>query len=442
MRTHLRGFSLKLDKRLLLLGAAAIAFLPATANAQSLRGALNSAEPQSNFARDRNVGVRQRAHPGYEAVGLRAGAFMVWPKLNATVERNDNIFASETNEQDDTVFHIAPEISAQSTWSRHFLSAYGRALVHRYSDFSTEDTEDYFVGATGRLDVLRSANINGALEWSRQTEPRTSAAAEDQARPIQFEVTSGYLATSREFNRMRLSARADVRSFIYLAERLNRPQDDRDRTISTLMGRADYAVSPDTALFAQITGNKRAYRLQNPPPAAFPNFIDRDSEGFEVLAGANFEVSALARGEIGLGYLKQNFQDGRLGDIDGFGGRGQVEWFPTELVTVTLAGSRTIEDAAVIGSSGYLANNLSGQVDYELLRNVILTGQVGWGEDDYKGIDRTDKRTTAGLSATYLMNRRLGVTVSYNYFKQDSKGSAAGNDFTVNRVGATLTLQY
>lgn len=439
-----RGIIVKADKRVLLVGAAIALAIPSLATAQTVRSNLARADDAAagNFRRDRNISVRQRPHPGYEAVGLRTGAFMVWPKVTANVERNDNIFATAANEQDDTIFHITPEVGLQSTWSRHALSAYARSVVHRFSDFSSEDTEDYSVGANGRLDVLRTTQINAGADWSRLTEPRTTATSENQARPIQYELTSAYISAAREFNRLRLSSRLDARHFVYLSREGNSAQDDRDRTMTSLSGRADYAVSPDTALFVQVTGNKRAYRLNNPPAAAFPAFVNRDSDGVEVLAGANFEVSALMRGEIGVGYLKQSFDNADFGDIAGFGARGQLEWFPTQLMTLTFSGSRTIEDAGVPGSSGYLSSNLGAQVDYELMRNVIISGQAGWGEDDYKGIDREDKRTTAGLSATYLMNRHLGVTASYNYSKQKSNGLNGGNDFTVNRVGLTLTAQY
>lgn len=435
------GGTLVIAHRRVLLAGLAIASIAAAAPATA-QNVEQAGEAYSNFRRDRNVSVRQRPHPGYEALGLRAGAFMVWPKVSASVERNDNIFATATNEQDDTIFRVTPEVSATSLWSRHALNAYARATVNRFADFETENTEDYSVGANGRIDVLRTAQINAGVDWSRSTEPRTTATSEGQARPVQFEVTSAYLAGAREFNRLRLSSRLATQHFVYLSRPGNRPQDDRDRTVTTLTGRADYALSPDTAFFVQVAGNKRAYRLENPPAAAFPAFVDRDSEGVEILAGANFEISALMRGEIGLGYLSQEYDAVAFNKIDGFGARGQLEWFPTQLMTVTLTGSRTVEDAGIPGSAGYLSSNIGGQVDYELLRNVIITGRAGWGEDEYKGIDRTDKRNTAGVSATYLMNRNLGVTVSYDRFKQTSRGSAGGNDFTVNRVGATLTLQY
>jgi len=40
------------------------------------------------------------------------------------------------------------------------------------------------------------------------------------------------------------------------------------------------------------------------------------------------------------------------------------------------------------------------------------------------------------------LNRSIGVTVGYNHFKQDSRGASGSGDFTIDKVGATLTLQY
>lgn len=435
------------NQRLLAASAALVIASGGGAFAQE-RSLAQSSDAYSNFARDRNISVRQRPHPGYEALGLREGAFMVWPKISTTVEYNDNIFATSADEKSDTVFHVSPEIDLTSNWSRHELDAYVRSTLNRNADYSSENTTDYSVGTNGRLDVLRTAQVNAGADWSRLTEPRTSAPAQAEgfglAHPTQYETLSAYLSGAREFNRLRVSGRLDARNFIYLDRTGNPPQHDRDRLLTVYTARADYALSPDTALFVQVAGNTRDYRLSATPSvlAAYPFFENRDSKGVEALVGANFELSALTRGEIGVGYVKQKFDNPRFKDISGFGARAQVEWFPTQLTTVTFTGSRTIEDAGIVGASGYLSTNLGAQVDHELLRNVILSANASYGNDDYKGVDRQDKRYGAGVGATYLLNRSVGVTVGYNYYKQNSRGTAGSGDFSINKVGATLTLQY
>lgn len=411
--------------------------------AQTVRSSLqNSNQAQSSFARDRNVSVRQRPHPEYDALGVRLGGFLAYPQVTVTGEYNDNVYATDTAKTDDFLVRIAPQLRVASQWSRHQLNAFARGSVNRFADLSTENNEEYAVGTDGRLDIIRGAYIGGGASYAQSIEPRTSNnTASGSLDPVQFNLTEANLNTSYEFNRLRLSARGDYREFDYKDGRTAAgtvvEQDDRDRKVYSLRGRADYALSPATAFFLQGTVNKRDYRLT--PPLAN---VNRNSDGYEILAGANFELGAVWRGELGVGYLSQEFDDARFGKVDGFGARGELEWFPTQLTTVTFNGSRTVEDAGVFGASSYLSTNLGAQVDHELRRNVIVTAQAGYSNDDYKGVDRTDKRWNAGLSATYLLNRRVGVNAAYTFLDQDSKGAASGNDFRVNRLSVGVTGRF
>jgi hypothetical protein len=425
------------NKTFLFAGAALL-----LATGTSTTALAQASSPESNFSRDRNVSVSARPRADYQASGIHAGGFTIYPKLTTTFEHNDNIYAAKTGKQDDNVWHVNPELVATSNWNRHFLSAYVRGGFNRYSDNSTENSDDYGVGADGRIDVTRNTLINAGASFNRSTEPRTSPNSPAAAKePTQFDTTGAYLGASQEFNRLKLATRLDFTKLNYD----DTPkvgggvvdQDYRDRNVTTLMARADYAVSPDTALFLEVTGNKRDYRQAKPAVT-----LNRDSDGVQVLAGANFELGALTRGELGVGYIKQNYDDPAAQDLDGFGARAQVEWFPTQLTTVTLTGARTVEESGDPSIAGYLSNNATLRVDHELLRNVLLSANVSTGKDEYKGIDRDDKNTGAGVSATYLLNRNVGLALNYTYQKRASSGVKAGAEFETNKVGATLTLQF
>lgn len=438
------------DKRVLLAGAAIVAAVSVsqTAAAQQAQGERSArqdlgsaAVSDNNFARDRNISVMQRPREGYQAIGGRMGAFTVYPKLSLTAEHNDNIYAVDTNETEDLVWKVEPEINLVSDWSRHSLNAYARAVVQRYQDFDTENTEDYSLGAAAQIDMLRNSYIALGADWAELSEPRTSPnAVAGAVEPTSYETSGARASISHELNRLRLSAGYEVKTFDYEDGRNAAggaiDQDYRDRDVQTLTARADYAVSPGTAIFLEISRNERDYDLSRPTVT-----LVRDSEGVQALAGANFELGAVTRGEVGVGYFSQEYDDPTLDDIDGFGARAQVEWFPTELTTVTVTGSRTIEESASPGSAGYTSANAAVRVDHELLRNVILTGQAAVGNDDYEGITREDDRFNASLGATYLLNRYAGVTVAYSHMTMDSSGFG-GQDFKVNKIGATLALQF
>jgi hypothetical protein len=432
------------DKKILMAGAAiAIAAgLSQPAAAQTERRQMAAASDiDSNFTRDRNVSVTQRPREGYQAVGLRMGSFMAYPKLSVGAEFNDNIYATDGGETDDLIWRVAPELNLSSDWSRHALNAYARASILRYQDFDTENSEDVSVGASAQIDLLRNSFISLGADWAQLVEPRTSPNAVSGAvAPTEYETTGARIAISHELNRLRLSGGYDLKTFDYDDGRNPAggviTQQYRDRDEHTFTVRADYAVSPAAALFVEVARNERDYRLNRPAVT-----LVRDSEGYRALVGADFEAGATARGEIAVGYLSQEYDDPTLSDIDGFGARAQVEWFPTQLTTVTFTGSRSIEESASPGSAGYTSANIGVKVDHELMRNVILTGNVSKGKDDYQGITREDDRFNAGLGATYLLNRNAGLTVAYSHMEMDSSG-VGGQDFKVNKIGATLALQF
>ena len=131
-----------------------------------------------------------------------------------------------------------------------------------------------------------------------------------------------------------------------------------------------------------------------------------------------------------------------FGVISSVAAEAKVEWFPTRLTTVTASVNRTIEESAIINSGGFLATTAGLQIDHELLRNVIITGNGTFENDAYNGIDRTDHLYSAGLSATYLLNHNVGLNVGYTYYKQTSGGLAAGPTFDLNRATVGLVLQF
>ncbi|MCR5879514.1 outer membrane beta-barrel protein [Phenylobacterium sp. J367] len=405
------------------------------------QGVALSTDAADLFARDRNVAVSQRPREGYEARGLRMGAFLAYPKLSVSAEANDNIYATDLNEVDDMIWRITPEVNLNSDWSRHALGAYARAVLARYQDNDNENTTDYALGVNGRLDLLRFTNIRGSFDWGDLTEPRTSPDSPGTAaEPVKYNLSTLNLIGEHTVNRLRFMGRYQYQRFDYESpDRIGGgivEQSYRDRDINLFLGRVDYAVSPATAVFFEVTGNNRNYDLPGVGGA-----LNRDSDGIQFLAGANFELGAVARGEVGVGYLEQEFDDPALEKIDGFGARAQVEWFPTQLTTVTFNGSRTVEDSATGGTGAYLSSNVGVTVDHELMRNVILTARAAYGEDEYDEIGRKDERQNAGLSATYLLNRSIGLKASWAYDRRDTvKG--AGDSFKQNIFAATITAQF
>jgi hypothetical protein len=213
-------------------------------------------------------------------------------------------------------------------------------------------------------------------------------------------------------------------------------QDDRDRDVTEAGIRFDYAVSPLTALFLAVGANQRDYKLE--PPATI---VNRDSEGYEALIGANFDLTRLIRGEIGVGYLSQTYDEPGVGETSGLAVRTNLEWYPDELVTVAFAAARSISDAGAFGAASYIANDATFAIDYEWRRNVIFGFEAGHSFDDYSGIDREDTRWSAVVSADYLVDRGVAFFVEAGHYEQSSEGLQLGREYDINRAVIGIKLR-
>jgi len=250
----------------------------------------------------------------------------------------------------------------------------------------------------------------------------------------------------KEFNRLRLTGKLDAKKFDYDDQGGAFNQNTRDRDEFYYGGKAEYALSPDTAIFASLVGNTKEYDVDTRGRAASPGVPAivanraRDSEGYVASVGANFDLSQSIRGEVEAGYMEQTYDN--YADLDGFNAKGRVEWFPTELTTLNVAASRSIEDSVAANSAGYISNSASVGVDHELMRNVLLSASASYGKDKYAFIDRDDKRTSFNATGTYLLNRNVGLFLTYSYLKQDSAGAAKASSFSDNKIAASVALQF
>lgn len=400
------------------------------------------------FDRDRNISVLERPRPDYDFGGRKVGGFTLLTELTAGVEFNDNVFATDdepgATDTSDVIASAVPRARLQSDWSRHALA--GAVTVDRreFIDESDESVTNAQFLVDGAIDVRRTTQITASAQYDLLNEPRTSSSSPRAIEaPVEFDVTTLQVGASHEVNRVRMELDYTVTTFDYDDAELAVggavvEQDDRDRETRVLTARADYALSPDRSIFVEASLDEREYDLD--PPNAL---VDRDSNGWNMGVGVDFDLTNVARGEVAVGYVNQDIDDPLLKDINGVSVRGEVEWFVTALTTVTVGAGRTVEDTGVVGSAALFATTVSARVDHELLRNVILSGEVAYDEDEFESIERKDKRVRAYAGATYLLNRRVGVNAFVTRVDQSSSGpiGTAGPDYDVNRIGVNVRVQ-
>ncbi|HEX7761888.1 MAG TPA: outer membrane beta-barrel protein [Caulobacteraceae bacterium] len=392
------------------------------------------------FARP-NVSVLNRPHPEYDAAGIPQGAFTAFPKLQTTFQYESNIFADQSDTSD-TVWIVAPSVEIQSDWPRHQLTLSAGFEADRYNSHAILDTNSWNVALAGRLDVLRSATLNLSGGYSRQVESKTSPNTQPgTSSPVTYDLGEAHVTGAYLGARTKLSGHLDFMDWRFDAARTDLgsiiPEDQRNHTQTSATGRADYAFSPNIAVFVEASADQRRY--QQKPPLVL---LDRDSNGESVLVGSSFQITHVIDGEVGVGYLRRGYDDPTAKTFSGVGARADVNWYVTPLITATLGAARSVEDSGLPNVAGYVDNAVSVRADYELLRNLILTAQFRDASDRYVGIDRHDHRPFVALRGSWLLNRRVGLGASYSHQEQHSDGPQRGVNFTDDKVGINLVLQY
>jgi hypothetical protein len=389
---------------------------------------------------ERNIGVRDRMRPDYDPQGISVGSFYFLPALGLDVVNDDNIFASPNNPKADTFFIVKPQVRLNSDWSTHAFNLHASADVLRYAHQTSENTEDYDVGVDGRYDIDQAFHLNGLLDYSDLTQPRTvSDLTVALARPLRYQYSHLTASASKTFNALQLVGSVDRSGFRYRdnADLNGNPVSEQalDRTVWIFTGRSAYLFNPDDSIFLQTTYNERFYDLG--PPAAPAN---RNSHGVEIDVGTEFNITNLIRSSLQAGYLQQFF-DGATETPPEPVIHGRIQWFVTGLTTVSFDVDRRFADSDNTGTLGYISLTGEGRVDHELYRNIILTVDGGYIKNEYSDIDRNDTIWSAGARATWLVNRIFRVECDYRHSQRSSFGFAAGTGFSDDRISLSFVAQ-
>lgn len=416
--------------------------MPMLLGTLALVGLAGAAETSAQTL-ERGRGVMERPRPELDPIGVRAGAFLIFPRLEAGGQYESNVFAEPRNTRGDFVYKILPQIEVKSNFNRHELNLSAAADLGRYRKFSSENYDDYRITGSGRFDISRDSYFTGEVFHRRNHEGRADPnAPAGQAEPVTYTTTGTDASFNQRFNRLsaRVSGSAAHVDFedVRLRNGLTADQDDRNRWDYDLSLRTGYEIKPGYEVFVRGT---YAITRQGTDNAG----IDRDSSGFEFVTGVAADLTGLIKGELFAGYLDRRYTDPRFQDFQGLAFGGQIDWAVTQLTTVRFTASRSIQPSTVSGEGGrlassYVRSSIELNVDHELLRNLILNGSVRYRSEDYQGIQRSDNYYTAGFGATYRFTRNFFTTAGYTHERRESDvaGSSYSNNILSVRLGAQL----
>jgi hypothetical protein len=365
----------------------------------------------------------------YAPLGLRAGSFTLLPAIEMIAGHDSNP-GHVAGGSGATLYTVAPELQVQSNWARHELKADLRGSYTGYSPDSTPTlSRPFFDGkVNGRVDVTHDTRIDlNARTLVSTDNPGSPNLPADVAKLPIFATFGGSAGIAHQFSRFELGIKADAERTAYQDSKLTNgtTASNKDRDFDQYTGtlRGSYELLPGVKPFVELSMDTREHDLN----ADFSGY-QRDSKGTTGIVGTTFELSRILTGEIGVGYTKRAYEDPRLANIGGIIGDASLIWTASALTAVKFIGKSTVGESTVPGVSGTLSRDVGVQIDHSFRRWLVGSLKLGFGVDDYVGLDREDTRYSAGVGLTYKLNRTMQLK---GEFRQDwLHSNVAGNDYT------------
>ncbi len=379
------------------------------------------------------VSVRDRPRDGLQPDGIRIGNYVLLPEVGfRSTWNNDSRFATD-KEPSDFRHELHAGFEFRSHLPRHLLDM--KAELRAGAERDTDELRDIDtrVRIVGRLDIDHAHSLFGEASYVVQHDDDIDAEQPENARRAsKLAVTRLEGGLRRSAGRIDAAIGARYTRFNYQdAQSLDGDlldQDARDFTQIDPFVQLGWRISPGYRLFGEVSARHQENRGDGR--------ISRDAEGVQAGLGIEFEVSPLVRVMLKGGYLQQDYQQAGLIDISTPVYEARVDWYVTPLVSLTF-GTRRSVDATTFGeASGRIVTAYNARADYEMWRNLIITGEASLRTADFIGENRTDTIWSGRLGLEYTLSQNWLVTLGYEHQQLSSSDSEFDRDVDKITIGA------
>ncbi|SED88529.1 hypothetical protein SAMN05444161_4290 [Rhizobiales bacterium GAS191] len=375
----------------------------------------------------------------YAPLGLRIGSLYVTPSIEESVGYDTNpgqVQGGKGSRQSRT----DAEVKLRSDWSSNELTADLRGGYSYFPDVKGSNRPDGDGKVDLRVDATNDLNFQfeGRGSLTTQQPGSVNLPQATQSRPLVWGY-GGSVGTTYHPGYWTYSLRGNIDRTEYenakLADGTTLNQSDRNVTQYELRARLGYDLTPGIKPFVEARLDTRQYD-QTFDSSGF----DRSSNGIAGFGGMAFEFTRKLTGEVSLGYGNRSYDDPRLKDLRGPLPEASLIWSVTPLTTVTLKGSTQLVETTLAGSPGAVERQLGLEVSHALLRNLIITGTLGWTRDQFQANPERDTTVTAGVKAEWKLNRNMVIKASFLHTQETS--NVAGRAFGENTYLIGMRWQY
>ncbi|MFO7752055.1 MAG: outer membrane beta-barrel protein [Desulfobacteraceae bacterium] len=392
---------------------------------------------------------------GGEVMGPDGG--YIHPFLLVEGRYTDNLYYTDTNEEDDFITSVSPGLWVAVPSNREKLvelqtsnTSPGGLRVSRikpeatrrmqsyflyspefvtYADNSTHDHVDHTAEGMFQYNFDTGLSIDVMDKFNKNNEINNNASGRlDEY----YDNLFNFLAVYEPSEKLRF--RADYSN--YLLDYDDSANEFRDRVDNSVSMYVFYKVKPKTSVFVEYD-------------FADINYDENslfDSQEHRYYAGVDWDVTAKTRGRAKMGLIEKNFDESGIDDEEGFSMEVQAQhnFSPKRAINLNLF--RHYTESSIGDSWASMTTGADAALLQRFTEKWSSTVSVNFTRDDYEGAytsggktdEREDDTFRAGASLIFEPRDWLSFDLGYYYSNRDSNFSEF--DFENNTVYITAEL--
>ncbi|BAV65638.1 outer membrane beta-barrel protein [Sphingobium cloacae] len=369
----------------------------------------------------------------YQARPIQIGPVSAFVGGDVRLEYDSNIYALPSDKIDDMRATLAPRVNLALESDRFELAAEGSAVIRRYFDNKTENSEAGKAELAGVYRFSETDSINAAIEWQRLVEQRgePESQTDPATSPRRYDRLRGELAYNHIGSRITIGLKGTALRNNALA----RIDEERDFDQYSGQARIGYRVSGIMSAFGEGFIVVRDFDLPFDTSG-----IDRDSRTYGARVGLAFEPGGLLSGEAAVGVFRFKPDDPAQDSRTGLSVSAALVYAPTPRLAITLDGFRGDVATVRTGARSRTDTRLRLGVQSEVRHNLRLQGSLLYRRSNFVGTGQHE-RTLAGIvELEYLLSRHIALALMARI--ADRSSTRPADEFDRAIFGAEIRFQF
>ncbi|WP_279246135.1 outer membrane beta-barrel protein [Candidatus Litorirhabdus singularis] len=357
--------------------------------------------------------------------------------FNATTELHyeDNVYRTRSDEQNDAIAVLKPELSWNEVWSAsrlavNYLGDFGRYHAESDLDYNNNSINAYLM--LEHSTKLRSAFTLG--HERKVDKPGTTDALSVQGeRPDKWNnsevgVTVDY-GTAGSQGQLVLDTLYSERRYT------NNDQEFRDYDGAGAMLTFYYRVTSATRLLLEADYIDYDFTEEDALGG------DQSGDDAKLLAGLTWDVTAKTTGVFKIGYRSRNYDDARFSEQQGLALFLDASWRPDIHTTVIFGAGKDNQNSGQRGAGGSVRAYGYVAAIRDITDLTRFKVDFKFTNDEFENFaNRKDKRWDAGVGLEYSLLNWLDVGVAYRVQNRESNVDIF--DFRSNAIMLTATTRF